>query len=42
MKRCGIIEEVIEGIYVAKCKGQYSAEVGLLTDNLWLEETYII
>lgn len=41
MKRCGIIEEVIEGIYVAKCKGQYSAEVGLLTDNQWLEEILI-
>lgn len=42
MKQCGIIEEVIEGIYVANCNGQYNAEVGLLTDNQWLEETYIV
>ena len=42
MKQCGIIEEVIEDIYVANCKGQYNAEVGLLTDNQWLEETLIV
>lgn len=42
MQQSGIVEEIIEGIYVAGCKGQYSAEVGLLTDNQWLEETYII
>lgn len=42
MKQSGIIEEVIEGIYVASRKGQYNTEVGLLTDNQWLEETYIL
>lgn len=42
MQQSGIVEEVIEGIYVASCKGQYNTEVGLLTDNQWLEETYII
>ena len=42
MKQCGIIEEVIEGIYVVRCKGQYNAEVGLLSDNQLLEETYIV
>lgn len=42
MKQCGIIEEVIEDIYVASCKGQYDAEVGLLTDNQWLEESLIV
>ena len=42
MKQSGIVEEVVEGIFVASCKGQYSAEVGLLADNQWLEETYII
>ena len=42
MKRSGIVEEVIEGIYVVRCKGQYNAEVGLLSDNQLLEETYIV
>lgn len=42
MKQSGIIEEVIEGIYVASRKGQYHSEVGLLTENQWLEETWII
>lgn len=42
MKKCGIVEEIIDGIYVACCKGQYNDEVGLLTDNQWLEETFII
>lgn len=41
MKQSGIVEEVIEGIYCASCKAQYSAEVGLLTDNQWLEEILI-
>lgn len=38
----GIIEEVIAGIYVAAGNNQYNAEVGLLTENQWLEETLII
>lgn len=42
MKRNGIIEEIIEGFHVASGQNQYSKEVGLLMDNLWLEETYII
>lgn len=38
----GQVEEVIDGIYVVKDKAQYSDKVGLLTDNRWLEETWII
>lgn len=38
----GIVEEVIDGIYVASGNRQYNAEVGLLTENQWLEETLII
>lgn len=42
MRTDGIIEEVVEGIYVAFGINQYDKNVGLLTDNQWLEETYII
>ena len=42
MRQCGIIEEVIEGVFVASGKEQYNAEAGLLTDNQWLEETLIL
>lgn len=38
----GTIEPVIEGIYLAGSTSQYNKDVGLLTDNQWLEETYII
>lgn len=38
----GIVEEVIAGIYVAAGNNQYNANVGLLTENQWLEETLII
>lgn len=42
MRKEGIVEEVFEGIYVASETKQYDKNVGLLTDNQWLEETYII
>lgn len=38
----GTVEEVIEGIYVAPAAKQYDEHVGLLTDNQWLEENWII
>lgn len=38
----GIVESVIEGVYVAACNSQYHASLGLLTENQWLEETYIL
>lgn len=42
MIKDGIIEEKIENVYVASGCKQYSNDVGLLTDNQWLEETWII
>lgn len=38
----GIIEEVIAGVYFAPRCSQYSNSLGLLTDNQWLEETFIV
>lgn len=38
----GIVEEVLDGVYVAAGCNQYNTEVGLLTENQWLEETLII
>lgn len=42
MKKNGIIDEIIDGLYVTFGQNQYNEDVGLLTDNQWLEETYII
>lgn len=42
MKKNGIIDEIIDGLYVSFGRNQYNEDVGLLTDNQWLEETYII
>lgn len=42
MKKSGIIEEITDGIYVTLGKNQYNKDIGLLTENQWLEETYII
>lgn len=42
LSQAGQVEEVIEGIYVATDKEQYDDKVGLLTENRWLEETWII
>ena len=38
----GAIEEVLEGIYVIENPDCYDDKVGLITDNQWLEETYIL
>ena len=38
----GAIEEVLEGIYVIRDQSFYSNEVGLVTDNHWLEESLIV
>lgn len=40
--RDGIIEKIIDGVYAARDSRQYNENLGLLTDNQWLEETYII
>lgn len=42
MKKNGIMEEIVEGFYLIFGRNQYNKDVGLLTDNQWLEETYII
>lgn len=42
MLKEGIVEEVVDGFYAALGKSQYSAYLGLLTDNQWLEETWIV
>lgn len=42
MKKNGLIDEIITGFFVTKGKNLYHNNVGLLTDNYWLEETYII
>lgn len=38
----GAIEEVLEGIYVVSDPVFYDKEVGLVTDNHWLEESLIV
>ncbi len=38
----GAIEEVLEGIYVVSDPIFYDKEVGLVTDNHWLEESLIV
>ena len=42
MNKNGIIDEIIEGFYVISGKNQYNKDIGLLIENQWLEETYII
>ena len=38
----GAIEEVLEGIYVVSDPNFYDKEIGLVTENHWLEESLII
>lgn len=42
LAEAGAIEEVLEGIYVIRDRSFYSNEVGLVTDNHWLEESLIV
>lgn len=42
LTEAGAIEEVLEGIYVIRDQSFYSDEVGLITDNHWLEESLIV
>lgn len=42
LTEAGIIEEVLEGVYVIMDQGFYDKEVGLVTDNQWLEESLIV
>ena len=42
LEEAGAIEEVLEGIYMIRDQSFYSNEVGLVTDNHWLEESLIV
>ena len=42
LQASGAVEEVIEGIFVVSSPACYDDKVGLITDNQWLEETYIL
>ena len=42
LKKAGAIEEVLEGVYVIRDQSFYNKEVGLVTDNHWLEESLIV
>ena len=42
LDEAGAIEEVLEGIFVIRDASFYDKQIGLVTDNHWLEETYII
>ena len=42
LKKAGAIEEVLEGVYVIRDQLFYNKEVGLVTDNHWLEESLIV
>lgn len=41
LKKGGLIEEVMDGIYLINKREQYDEKVGLLTENQWLEEILI-
>lgn len=42
LKDASAIEEVLEGIFVVGDSAFYDKEVGLITDNYWLEESFIV
>ena len=42
LQASGAVEEVIEGAFVVSSPAFYNEKVGLITDNQWLEETYIL
>lgn len=42
LDEAGAIEEVLEGVYVVRDQSFYDKEVGLVTDNHWLEESLIV
>ena len=42
LTEAGAIEVVFEGIYAIRDKSFYNSEVGLITDNHWLEESLIV
>lgn len=42
LKKAGLIQEPIESVYVLPDREQYDENVGLLTENHWLEEMLIV
>ncbi len=42
LNKAGVIEEVLEGVYVIRDQAFYDKDVGLVTDNHWLEESLIV
>ena len=42
LQSMGVIEEPFENIYAITSPDFYRADTGLVIDNQWLEETYII
>ena len=42
LQASGAVEEVIGGVFVVSSPAFYNDKVGLITDNQWLEETYIL
>lgn len=42
LQASGALEEIIEGAFVVSNPAFYNEKVGLITDNQWLEETYIL
>ena len=42
LEEIGTIEQYIEGIFVIRDAAQYNKDVGLLSENHWLEEIHII
>ncbi|MBR6105137.1 MAG: CRISPR-associated helicase Cas3' [Paludibacteraceae bacterium] len=42
LKKDGIVDEVFEGVYFVPNSSQYSDSIGLLTENQWLEETFVV
>ena len=42
LTEAGAVEEVLEGVYVVGDQIFYDKEVGLITDNHWLEESLIV
>ncbi|MBP3717246.1 MAG: CRISPR-associated helicase Cas3' [Paludibacteraceae bacterium] len=42
LKKEGIVDEILEGVYFVPNSSQYSDSIGLLTENQLLEETFVV
>lgn len=42
LDEAGALEEVLEGVFVIREASYYDKEIGLVTDNHWIEESYIV